>query len=506
MMMNRNLTIQLLLCALGLALQAGLLRAQETTAPVIRRPAVAGAFYPAGKEALESNLEALFERATPKELKGRVRCLIVPHAGYSYSGEVAASGYKSIPRDAEYSNIFIIAPSHREYFEGASVYSIGNYMTPLGEVPVNRTIAGELIRNNRFIRFNPLAHDREHSIEVQLPFMQFYFDRLPPIVPVVIGSSSVSTARELATALLPYFTPENLFVISTDFSHYPEYQDAVRLDRLTADGILTNDPKQFYAALQKNISSGVENLATPCCGWSSVLTLLYMSELDKSLHFTPVVYRNSGDTPIGERDRVVGYWAIAGHEDTPDQQQFLLNEQDKQTLLGLSRETLETYLNTRKVPEVVPSVLPGVLRQTAGAFVSLYKHGELRGCIGSFFPEEPLYRVVQEMTVASATRDTRFYPVDPGELGDISIEISVLTPLRKISSIDEFQMGRHGIYMIKDGRSGTYLPQVADQTGWNKEEFLGHCARDKAHIGWEGWKDADLFVYEAIVFGEEHGP
>jgi len=127
----------------------------------------------------------------------------------------------------------------------------------------------------------------------------------------------------------------------------------------------------------------------------------------------------------------------------------------------------------------------------------------LRGCIGRFEPDEPLYRVVQEMAIAAATEDYRFPPVTPQELGELDIEISVLTPLRKISSIDEIQLGRHGIYIKKGGRAGTFLPQVATETGWSKEEFLGYCARDKAGLGWNGWKDADIYVYEALVFSEQ---
>ena len=480
------------------------LQAQQASAQVNRQPAVAGSFYPWSRQSLELYFTELYKLPGPEELEGHVRCLIVPHAGYDYSGPVASSGYRSIPREADYQNIFIIASSHREYFEGASVYSVGDYITPLGEARVNRTIAAELIENNEHIQFNASAHDREHSIEVQVPMIQNHFENTPPIVPIVIGSSSASTARELARALIPYFTPENLFVISSDFSHFPAYNDAVRIDKLTCDAILENDPEVFYNTLRKNDAARVDNLATPCCGWSSILTLLYMSENDPQLALTPILYQNSGDTPNGDKNRVVGYWAIAGYDAKPDLPQFVLSEQDKQILLDISRETLETYLRSREIPDVASHEIPEILQQPAGAFVSLYKHGQLRGCIGNFLPDDPLFKVVQNMAVAASTRDTRFYPVDPVELEHISIEISVLTPLQPIVSIEEFEIGRHGIYMRKEGRSGTYLPQVAAQTGWDREEFFGHCAQDKAKIGWEGWKEADLFVYEAIVFGEQH--
>jgi AmmeMemoRadiSam system protein B/AmmeMemoRadiSam system protein A len=468
-----------------------------------RTPIFAGSFYSGTPEGLNAQLDALFSGAEPASLEGRPRCLIVPHAGYNYSGHVSASGYKSIPADTHYENIFIIAVSHREYFEGTSVYAVGDYLTPLGRVRVNKDIAETLMEENRSITFRPEAHDREHSIEVQIPMIQHLFGpgNTPPIVPLVIGSSSVATARDLATALMPWFTPENLFIISSDFSHYPAYQDAVRIDHITGDAILKNDPREFYKALRTASSEPVPNLATPCCSWSGVLTLLYMSEHVTDMKMTPVLYGNSGDSDPSTRDRVVGYWAIAGT--SGEQVLSTLSPEEKETLLTISRQTLEMYVRNQKIPHMEESNLPEVLRQPAGAFVTLYKYGELRGCIGNFFPDQPLYRVIQDMTVAAATRDPRFYPVREGELEFLNIEISVLTPMRKINSVDEFELGRHGIYMFKEGKSGTFLPQVAQSTGWNREEFLEHCAADKAGIGPDGWKTADLYVYEAIVFGEE---
>jgi AmmeMemoRadiSam system protein A len=142
-------------------------------------------------------------------------------------------------------------------------------------------------------------------------------------------------------------------------------------------------------------------------------------------------------------------------------------------------------------------------KTNCGAFVTLLKNGELRGCIGRFDSSEPLYRVVQHMAIAAATEDNRFPQVSRDEIGSLEIEISALTPMRKISSADEIELGRHGIYIKKGNRSGTFLPQVAIETGWTKDDFLGHCARDKAGLGWDGWKDAEIYVYEANVFSEK---
>jgi AmmeMemoRadiSam system protein A len=138
----------------------------------------------------------------------------------------------------------------------------------------------------------------------------------------------------------------------------------------------------------------------------------------------------------------------------------------------------------------------------AGAFVTLKENGELRGCIGRFTADIPLYQVIEEMAISSSTQDNRFLPVTAKEIDKLEIEISVLSPMKKISSIDEIVMGKHGIYIKKGWYSGTFLPQVATETGWSREEFLGHCARDKAGIGWDGWKDAEIYTYEACVFSE----
>jgi len=448
-------------------------------------------------------LQSLFAAAKPIEIEGKVQTLIVPHAGYDYSGIVAASGYKTIAGDSHYENIFIIASSHREQFNGVSIYSAGNYLTPLGEAKVNREVAQALINGNNNFMYLPEAHDREHSIEVQIPYLQYHFDKLPPIIPLVMGSSSLSAARDLATALLPWFTPENLFIISSDFSHYPSYNDAIRVDKISGDAILTKDPEIFYTTLRNSSKQSVPNLSTPSCGWSSIMTMLYMANQVVELELSPILYRNSGDSKIGDKDRVVGYWAIAGSEKQAEQQAFTLSDQEKESLLELSRSTLESFIKTRALTDITPGSLSPALKVPAGAFVSLYMGGRLRGCIGSFSPTDPLYAVVESMTLAAALKDSRFVPVEEPELEYIDIEISVLTPLQKISSIDEFELGKHGIYMIKDGQSGTFLPQVADDSGWNTEEFLGHCARDKAGLGWDGWKEADLYIYEAIIFSEK---
>ena len=201
---------------------------------------------------------------------------------------------------------------------------------------------------------------------------------------------------------------------------------------------------------------------------------------------------------------MVGYNAIAiSVKEKKEQSEFKLTDKEKKNLLAIARHTIEQYIKNNTKPEIDEKNLSPIVKTNCGAFVTLKKHGDLRGCIGRFDASEPLYKVIQEMAVASSTQDYRFSPVELNEIPELEIEISVLTPMHRISSVDELQLGKHGIYIKKGNHSGTFLPQVASETGWTKEEFLGHCAQDKAGIGWNGWKDAELFVYEALVFGEE---
>ena len=181
---------------------------------------------------------------------------------------------------------------------------------------------------------------------------------------------------------------------------------------------------------------------------------------------------------------------------------FELSTEDKRQLLTIARSALELYIKENSFPMYKDAEINPANQDKAGAFVTLTKKGELRGCIGHIDSENPLYKTIQSLTVASATKDHRFKSVNQDELSDIEIEISVLTPMKKISSIDQIEIGRHGIYIKKGYQTGTFLPQVASETDWTVEEFLGKCARDKAHIGWDGWKDADIYTYEALKFSE----
>jgi len=476
---------------------------QKTMEVKDRKPAVAGMFYEGDSAALEQHLQRLFDEAKAPVSDAEVAAVIVPHAGYVFSGGVAASAFNQISPDAKYDRVFLIGSSHRMPFEGASVYTQGDYITPLGKVEVDQEVARHLVESSSVVTDDPKPHKEEHSLEVELPFLQHHLKHPFKLVPILMGPHDASGPADLAHQLEPWFKPGNLFVISTDFSHYPPYEKAREVDSLTAKAILSNDPDELNRTLERNKFKNIEGLATSLCGWTSVLTLMHLTEDKDDLEYVDVEYKNSGDSRMGDKDKVVGYHAISVFRKNGKKKEnddFSLNEQEKQWLLDHSYQTLRKVVNKESHTIGKTADMPSGLKTHAGAFVSLYKDGKLRGCIGHFGEDKPLYKVVEEMTRAAALDDPRFNSVGPDEIDDIKVEISVLTPMRKIDDVSEIEPGKHGILIRKGGRSGTFLPQVADKTGWNREELLGHCAQNKAGLAWDGWKDAEIFVYEAIVF------
>jgi MEMO1 family protein len=474
-----------------------------------RQPVAAGRFYPADKETLTKELSNLFETCKKSSGNQEVRAIISPHAGYVFSGGISAAAFSAIPKNAVYKNIFIIGSSHVMYFDGASVYNCGDYITPLGKVPVNKEIADKLIKNNKVFNFPVTAHLQEHSIENQLPFIQYYLKNLPPIVPVIIGTDNNNTVKSIAEALRPWFTPDNLFVISSDFSHYPSYADAVINDSLTALSLISGSPETFLATLGRNASKHTHGLVTSMCGWTSGLALLYLAEGNKNLVIKLVDYCNSGDSPSGSKSEVVGYNALIMTDKDPgsaalkrSENSIAFTASEKKQLFAIARGSIDAILENRPKYETDEKTITDVLKKPLGAFVTLKINGNLRGCIGRFVSSEPLYKVVQESAESSAFEDPRFSPLTKKEFKNTEVEITVLGPLKKINNINEIILGKDGIYIKKGDKAGTMLPQVATENGWTLEEFLGHTSRDKAGLGWDGWKDAEIYIYEGFVLEE----
>ena len=472
----------------------------QTQAPVVRPATQANRFYTGDARELSEEVDSFLALHRGDAKYQNMAALIVPHAGYYYSGNVAASAYMAIDAKKQYKRIFLLGPSHHEWLDGASVNTEAEYYaTPLGNVKVDHETVVALTTTDSVFHYKPEVHDREHCLEVQLPFLQRRFamhkQEVPPIVPIIISTNDYDKLKRMAEALKPYFTDENLFVISSDFSHYPSYEDACEVDARTGKAIETGDVEEFIATINANARSGKRNLATSACGEFAIITLMLM--LDNEYEVRHLMYQNSGDIS-GEHDRVVGYHSFAVLR--KDSTSFTLSDADKKALKEIAFNSIRDSLDGKPIAQPIINSKLLILNSKCGAFVSLHKHGHLRGCIGHFGEDYPLHEIVAEMARAAAFEDPRFMPVTRDELNDLDIEISVLTPMRRIQSLDEFELHRHGIYIKKGYRSGTFLPQVADEVNWTKEEFVGHCSQDKAGLGWDGWKDAELYVYEAIVF------
>ncbi len=466
----------------------------DKQAPVVRPATQAGRFYDGNAQRLSHEVDSFLTLHANDATFENVAAVIVPHAGYYYSGNVAAAAYMSLPKARHYKRVFLLGPSHHEWLDGASVNSEADYyQTPLGQVKVDRETAKKLLAADSVIAYRPEAHDREHCLEVQLPFLQRRFEEVPPIVPIIISTNDFSKLKQIAETLKPYFTDDNLFIISSDFSHYPSYEDACKVDAKTGKAIESGEVEAFIATIDDNAKSGIRNLATSACGGFPIITLMLM--IDKSYTVKHLLYQNSGYVDDGDLSRVVGYHAFAILRD--ETKTFSLSDEEKQTLKKIAYNSIKNALDGKRNAQTTVSP---TLQAKCGAFVSLHKQGRLRGCIGHFGEDTPLHEIVAEMARAAAFEDPRFQPLRREELDEVDIEISVLTPMRRIQSLDEFKLHQHGIYIRKGYRSGTFLPQVADEVNWTKEEFVGHCSQDKAGLGWDGWRDAELYVYEAIVF------
>ena len=468
----------------------------QKTEPTVRPATQANRFYTGDAKELSEEVDSFLALHAKDRKYEHVAALIVPHAGYYFSGNVAAAAYQSIADDVQYKRIFLLGPSHHEWLDGASVNTeYDYYSTPLGNVKVDVETAQKLIEADSVFSYHAKAHDREHCLEVQLPFLQRKFGDVPPIVPIIISTNDFWKLQRIAEVLKQYMTEENLFVVSSDFSHYPKYEDACEVDARTGKAVESGDVERFIAQLEENARSGVRNLATSACGELAIATLMLMMQ-DGGYEVKHLLYQNSGDIDNHDHSRVVGYHAFA----VLRKSEFSLNDEEKRMLKDIALTSIKDSLDGKRIAQPTLNSQFSILNSRCGAFVSLHKQGRLRGCIGHFGEDVPLHEIVAEMARAAAFEDPRFMPVTKDELDDIDIEISVLTPMRRIQSLDEFQLHKHGIYIKKGYRSGTFLPQVADEVNWTKEEFVGHCAQDKAGIGWDGWKDAELYVYEAIVF------
>jgi len=458
----------------------------------IRKAAVAGRFYPSSPKELRDDVERYLAAAAPSDASAStaVNIMVAPHAGYVFSAPVAAGVYSRASRSAR--TVILIGPSHHKRFDGVHVTDARYYETPLGKVEVNREINEKLSKNPLCLRASG-AEESEHCLEVQLPFLQVILGGGKfTIVPLITGNVG---AKAVAEMLLPFIDDTAMVVASSDLSHYQPQRDARDIDDATISTVISGNADGFMEA----------------CGDTAIRVVMEIAA-KRGLAAELIDARTSYDTApeYGDPHRVVGYAAIAfvkrsAAGDTAES----FNRQEKEYMLKLARETLTAAVrgggDTQPSPPKPKSELSR-LAQNYGCFVTLNSHGQLRGCIGNIEPIKPLYKGIADNAINAAFHDPRFPRVKAAELGEIKIEVSVLTKPAPLGakSADEILKKlvpfEHGVILKLGSRQSTFLPQVWEQLP-DKVMFLEHLAM-KAGAGRDDWKRADVWVYRAVHFEE----
>ena len=509
-MISRNYPRSL---AFGLVLSLAVVAADhapatEAASPAIkvREPAVAGLFYPRDKAELSRAIDTFLAAAKDEPLGGELKALVCPHAGYAYSGPVAAYGYRLLV-GREYETVVVLAPSHYAALRAASVTAADVFRTPLGDVPISvkaRSLAKLspfALEPKAFVRRpewwqqascpapelgDDTADTWEHSDEVQVPFLQKTLKNFK-LLPVVCGDIDPEKA---AAALVQILDDRTLIVASSDLSHYDTYANAQKRDRRTVEAICALEPEQIAP--------------DDACGAIPIQTLIYVAK-QKGWKTRLLDYRNSGDTSGDKAHGVVGYAAIAFYapsavtaESAAPAPGASYTTAERRFLLELARKTVREVVATGQLPNVNATMLAPKFTAKKGCFVTLTERGALRGCIGHIVAQEPLIQAVVDNARNAALRDPRFPSVTADEVAQLEIEISVLTePLPLFFSspkdlLQKLQPGKDGVVLQIGGRSATYLPQVWEQIP-DKVEFLNSLA-EKAGCEASDWRGPGVAV------------
>ncbi len=475
----------------------------------VRPAGVAGGFYPADAQDLTKMVDGFLAAAQPTALNGPLVALVSPHAGYPFSGAVAAYSY-ALLRRRKFARVVVIAPSHYESFPFSSIYDGDAYSTPLGQVPLDKEFAAKLAALSPLIQISGKGHGEiqgqwEHAVEGELPFLERVLGDFK-LVPIVMGDQSYKTSRALGVALAQLIPQEGqngngdystLILASSDLSHYHPYDDAVAEDHKTLNAIEEWD---YF-----NLSLNSERRVWEACGGGGIVAAMIAAERLGANRATILKYANSGDT-TGDKSRVVGYGAVAITKDAAARSakngEFKLSGKERGALMNIARRSVETAVRQGKLYDCSPGGLQA-LALDRGAFVTLKERGGLRRCVGYITPMKPLCMTVRDTAALAAMRDERFPPVTAAELPLLDYEISVLSPLRRVTDWRQIQVGRDGLLVWKSGSEGVLLPQVASEERWDRTTLLDQTCV-KAGLPERCWQDesTDVFRFTAIVFGQ----
>lgn len=485
----------------------------------VERPArLAGSWYladpPALRAELQANLAAAKADASAKSAKEATSLLgvIAPHAGYRFSGPVAAHAYRQVAA-AQPKRVFVLGPSHHKALRGVAVVHATHFATPLGDLKVDVAAGAQLLRNPLFFRDDE-ADAREHSVEMQMPYLRLVAPDAA-VVPLIVGALTLPEVQQVAAQLRAALRPGDLVVASSDFTHhgprfgYTPFQvdvpKALRdLDMRAADHIASADLPAFW-----RFKHGT---GATICGFYPVSVLVAL--FGAASHTRLLKYDTSGRI-TGDFDNSVSYLAMAlearssaaAQAGTTGHAPFL-SLSDQERALQIARRTLESHFDPSKPaldPVAAGLVADGRLAEVHGVFVTLKQRADdsLRGCIGNIVGREPLHKGIVRHALNAALHDPRFDPVRAEELPNLVLEVTVLTPPREVAGPDEITIGLHGVILQRDGRSAVFLPQVAVEQGWGLERTLSALAR-KAGLPSDGWRTASFQVFQGHVYDERH--
>ncbi len=447
---------------------------------VVRPPAVAGSFYPGEAAELRRTVkEFLTGGINPRD---PIFAIVVPHAGYPYSGNVAAAAFKLL-KGRKFDTIVLLGPSHHMGVLGAAISNATKWDTPIGTIKLDKEFEEELVKASPYFVFNETPHITEHSLEVEVPFLQLVQNGTP-IVPIIIGDVNSDAVANVIVDVAIKQKKSILVVGSVDLSHYHSHETAVKLDGTFAKAFETFEPRE----IEKVLTNRTAEIDAPLV----VLTTMKAAKLLGANKAEVLLQKNSGDV-TGDKSGVVGYLAGVMYFDPT------VSPEGRKRLLTIARESLENAVRTGQLKSF--SENSSELLAPSGAFTSMKEFGDLRGSIGYIYPIKPLYQTVAETAVLAAMQDSRFRPVESQELPNINITVSVLSPLQKISDPEIIQIGVHGIYMTKSGRSAIFLPQVPLEFGWDRETYLRELAM-KAGLSADAWKNSTLYIFTADYFSE----
>jgi AmmeMemoRadiSam system protein B/AmmeMemoRadiSam system protein A len=436
-----------------------------------------------------------------------IRAVIVPHAGYMYSGKVAAAVYNLLADKKNVDRIIILGPSHEIPFAGIAVPNFIQYRTPLGTLVVDLNTITSLKRN-RIVVSGDQYFKPEHSIELQLPFIQRAIPRAH-IVPIVVGSLSDAQITDVAALLKDFITPKTLVIISSDFTHYGSNFNYVPF----TDNVLLNIDQLDSAVLhpiQHQKRTGFEKVIgqthDTVCGYNPICILL---ELIKQQAFgtvtTRLVAHDSSYTVTNDPRSIVTYASLIV---TTELHNDKLNTQEQRELLTYARATLQESFKQTVAPALIKPIMTPLLEKPHGAFTTIWKldkglDRELRGCMGQVVTTKPLYEIVAEKILDSAYHDPRFQPVRQSELKNLQIQISVLQDPKPVKSYKDIVLHKHGIILTNEDRSALFLPTVPREFGFSLIQTLQELSV-KAGLPRNAWKlpTTSFQIFESQDFEE----